>query len=230
MLLASSHREDNAFRAYQGLLTQLPALADLILDGNQFVMLPDTIGELTELRLLSCTNNHLAALPESLGKLKKLRRLLVQNNNLKSLPSSLWGCSNLADINASSNLLEDLPLPPVISEPAVAARAPESRPATGGSGTFAAAVTAVDTGRKGSAASLGLQMKAVQPLAQALKKLLLAIWDAMGSPLRCLDEFDVFMDNVNRAISTNMLVSSLVLGKPLREIDHVHRSPQLVAL
>ncbi|KAH9904593.1 P-loop containing nucleoside triphosphate hydrolase protein [Xylariomycetidae sp. FL2044] len=38
--------------------------------------------------------------------------------------------------------------------------------------------------------------------------LLLAIWDAMGSPLRCLDEFDVFMDSVNRAISTNMLITA----------------------
>jgi chromosome segregation ATPase len=36
--------------------------------------------------------------------------------------------------------------------------------------------------------------------------MLLSIWEAIGSPIRCLDEFDVFMDNVNRAISTNMLV------------------------
>ncbi|KAK0669740.1 putative structural maintenance of chromosomes protein 6 [Cercophora samala] len=38
--------------------------------------------------------------------------------------------------------------------------------------------------------------------------LLLSIWEAMGSPLRCLDEFDVFMDNVNRAVSQNMLVTA----------------------
>lgn len=43
--------------------------------------------------------------------------------------------------------------------------------------------------------------------------LLLAIWDAMGSPLRCLDEFDVFMDVVNRAISTKMLVSVTFHGQ-----------------
>lgn len=41
--------------------------------------------------------------------------------------------------------------------------------------------------------------------------MLLAIWEAMGSSIRCLDEFDVFMDNINRAISTNMLVSVSVL-------------------
>ncbi|KAG6041493.1 hypothetical protein E4U41_003952 [Claviceps citrina] len=38
--------------------------------------------------------------------------------------------------------------------------------------------------------------------------MLLSIWEAIGSPIRCLDEFDVFMDNVNRAISTNMLVDT----------------------
>ena len=44
--------------------------------------------------------------------------------------------------------------------------------------------------------------------------LLLALWEAMGAPLRCLDEFDVFMDDVNRDVSTRMIVStSMSLSK-----------------
>ena len=38
--------------------------------------------------------------------------------------------------------------------------------------------------------------------------MLLALWDAMGSPIRCLDEFDVFMDSVNRDISVKLLIES----------------------
>lgn len=38
--------------------------------------------------------------------------------------------------------------------------------------------------------------------------LLLSIWEAMGSPIRCLDEFDVFMDHANRDVSMKMMVQA----------------------
>jgi chromosome segregation ATPase len=39
--------------------------------------------------------------------------------------------------------------------------------------------------------------------------LLLSLWEAMSAPIRCLDEFDVFMDDVNRDVSSRMIVSLL---------------------
>lgn len=36
--------------------------------------------------------------------------------------------------------------------------------------------------------------------------LLLTLWDAVACPLRCLDEFDVFMDAANRKIAVDMMV------------------------
>ncbi|PMD14070.1 P-loop containing nucleoside triphosphate hydrolase protein [Hyaloscypha hepaticicola] len=38
--------------------------------------------------------------------------------------------------------------------------------------------------------------------------LLLSLWEAMGAPLRCLDEYDVFMDDVNRDVTTKMIISA----------------------
>ncbi|KAF9425484.1 Structural maintenance of chromosomes protein 6 [Entomortierella beljakovae] len=38
--------------------------------------------------------------------------------------------------------------------------------------------------------------------------LLLSLWESMSSTIRCLDEFDVFMDAVNRRISMKMLIEA----------------------
>lgn len=37
--------------------------------------------------------------------------------------------------------------------------------------------------------------------------LLLALWETSSGPLRCLDEWDVFLDPVNRSVAAEMLVS-----------------------
>lgn len=38
--------------------------------------------------------------------------------------------------------------------------------------------------------------------------LLLSLWEVGESPLRCLDEWDVFLDHVNRQVAAKMLVSA----------------------
>ena len=39
-----------------------------------------------------------------------------------------------------------------------------------------------------------------------LVSLLISLWDTVPSPIRCLDEWDVFLDHVNRGIAGKMLV------------------------
>ena len=36
--------------------------------------------------------------------------------------------------------------------------------------------------------------------------LLLSMWEVAGCPIRCLDEWDVFLDHVNRGIAAKMLI------------------------
>ncbi|EJT99973.1 P-loop containing nucleoside triphosphate hydrolase protein [Dacryopinax primogenitus] len=53
--------------------------------------------------------------------------------------------------------------------------------------------------------------------------LLLSLWEAISCPIRCLDEFDVFMDAVNRRISMSMLTST---AKEMAGVQYVLITPQ----
>ncbi|GAA5883202.1 hypothetical protein JCM16303_007304 [Sporobolomyces ruberrimus] len=53
--------------------------------------------------------------------------------------------------------------------------------------------------------------------------LLLTMWEAVGCPLRCLDEFDVFMDAVNRRIAMNMMIDT---AKSADAVQFVLITPQ----
>jgi hypothetical protein len=78
--------------------------------------------------------------------------------------------------------------------------------------------------------------------------LLLALWEAMGSPIRCLDELcvifplrlispaslirfysDVYMDHINRKMAIDMLVGPLCLLDPLISLQADRLSQMLAA-
>ena len=57
--------------------------------------------------------------------------------------------------------------------------------------------------------------------------LLLAIWRSMNSKIRGLDEFDVFMDLVNRLISIRLLLSEL---RKYPKLQLIFITPQDIAV
>ncbi|THV05189.1 P-loop containing nucleoside triphosphate hydrolase protein [Dendrothele bispora CBS 962.96] len=64
--------------------------------------------------------------------------------------------------------------------------------------------------------------------------LLLALWESIGCPLRCLDEFDVFMDAVNRRIAMKMMIDTAnqsdkkqyILITP-QDMNNIHIGPSV---
>jgi len=57
---------------------------DWCLSRNQFTKLPESIGELKSLEILSLSGNNLRELPDSLILLKKLKRIILRRVPLAS--------------------------------------------------------------------------------------------------------------------------------------------------
>jgi len=112
-----------------GLLTHIK---DLDFANNKIAILPNELGNLTNLTTLNLRENYLTKLfsglkrlthlvdldlqrneftrlPEEIGDLKALTRLRVNNNGLEALPESLWHLTELTTLCLFTNKLTILP-------------------------------------------------------------------------------------------------------------------------
>lgn len=90
-------------------LGQLTQLRRLDLSYNYLSFLPESLGQLTQLQRLDLFSNELLLLPESLGQLTQLQELDLRSNRLSSLPESLGQASQLHFINLRFNQISSLP-------------------------------------------------------------------------------------------------------------------------
>ena len=88
-----------------GLLGQLEELSLSCPLGT----LPDSVGQLANLKTLSAMDCQLTRLPETLAGLQNLEVLVVDNNQLRTLPVGLTLLPKLSTIQVLNNPIEALP-------------------------------------------------------------------------------------------------------------------------
>lgn len=123
---------NNNLMSFPEEITKCSLLETLYCDGNEFEMLPDSIGNLQSLQRLnlnyvrlkyltnaigSCQSlqelniheNLLEYLPSSIGFLRNLQILVAYDNRLIQLPNELASCIQLTLLNVANNKLQRLP-------------------------------------------------------------------------------------------------------------------------
>lgn len=81
----------------------------LMLDTNNLDHIPPEISLLVQLERLSLSNNHIKRLPDGFAKLKGLESLHLANNKFEAFPQVLCELPSLRFLDFSDNLLPDLP-------------------------------------------------------------------------------------------------------------------------
>ena len=89
-------------------ITKLFMLKTLKLTGR-LVIIPSSIGQLTNLRTLILSNSSILEIPKEIGKLIKLKRLIFSFNNLIRLPEEIGNLIKLTYFDCSYNNLISLP-------------------------------------------------------------------------------------------------------------------------
>jgi len=107
--LQTLNLSENQLTALPESLGELTQLRTMNLSGNQLTALPESLGELTQLQTLQLSDNQLTALPESLGELTQLQTLRLSGNQLTALSESLGRLTQLQELCLSTNPIVSLP-------------------------------------------------------------------------------------------------------------------------
>jgi internalin A len=83
--------------------------SELSLSGKDLTELPESIGNLTQLRTLDLSYNKLTELPEFIGNLTRLRTLSLGGNQLTELPGSIGNLTQLRTLSLYWSPLGKLP-------------------------------------------------------------------------------------------------------------------------
>jgi Leucine-rich repeat (LRR) protein len=86
----------------------LTNLISLSITSSFLTELPREIGNLTKLTRLSLASNSITTIPIEIGDLKELTWLSLFNNSLTTIPMNLWNLTNLEYLNFSMNSLTTL--------------------------------------------------------------------------------------------------------------------------
>ena len=103
-----------------GQLSQLQTL--FLFHNHDITAIPDSLAHLTQLRYLELSDNRITAIPDSLGQLSQLQFLNLADNQITDMPESLATLENLSHLLLHGN--PNLGIPPEVLGP----RSPDQRP------------------------------------------------------------------------------------------------------
>lgn len=99
----------NSAAAFPESFCTLTRLRELYLRSPVFSHLPEGLGALESLEVLSLAHCRIEALPASISRLERLQRLLLDGNRLATLPESVGNLPALTHLSINKNPFESLP-------------------------------------------------------------------------------------------------------------------------